>query len=76
MTKLDSNLCDRLKRIGFTQENEMRLYGKEFILRSDPIILADDVILIDAMEKRSGQLQRIRIPMTIVKMAAEHHRAA
>ena len=76
MTKLDGNLCDRLKRIGFTQQNEMRLYGQEYILRSDPIVIGEDVIFIDAVEKKSGQLRRIRIPLTIVKMAAEEYRVA
>jgi hypothetical protein len=76
MTKLDGSLCDRLKRIGFTQQNEMRLYGEEFILRSDPIVIANDVIFIDAIEKKSGQQRRIRIPLTIVKMAAEEYRVA
>ena len=76
MTKLDGNLSDRLKRIGFTRENQMRLYGQEFILQSDPIVLDDNLIFVDAIEKKSGQLIRLRIPLTIVKMAAEEYRVA
>jgi len=76
MTKLDGNLCDRLKRIGFAQENQMRLYGQEFILRSDPIIVDHNLVFVDAIEKKSGHLIRLRIPLTIVKMASEEYRVA
>jgi len=76
MTKLDGNLCDRLKRIGFSQENQMRLYGQEYILRSDPIVMHDNLVFVDAVEKKSGQLTRLRIPLTIVKIAMEDYRAA
>ncbi|HXY16300.1 MAG TPA: hypothetical protein VEI26_17550 [Terriglobales bacterium] len=76
MTKLDATLRERLKRVGFTHENEMRLYGQEFILQSDPIIMGDNLIFVDAIEKKSGQLKRVRIPLTIVRMAMEEYRAA
>jgi hypothetical protein len=76
MTKLEGSLCDRLKRVGFTQANHMRLYGQEFILRSDPIISDGNLVFVDAIEKKSGQLTRLRIPLTIVKMAMEEYRAA
>ncbi len=76
MPKLNGSLCERLKRIGFTQGNEMRLYGQEFVLQSDPIIMGDDLVFVEGLEKRSGQLRRIRIPLTIVKMASEDNRLA
>ena len=28
MTKKQASLCERLKQMGFRQENQMRLYGK------------------------------------------------
>jgi len=54
----------------------MRLYGQEFVLRSDPIIVDDNLVFVDAIEKKSGQLIRLRIPLTIVKMANEEYRVA
>ena len=47
----------------------MRLYGEQFELVSDPLVVADQVVFVDAIEKRSGQFRRIRIPLTIVNIA-------
>ena len=41
MTQQCEILCQRLKRLGFAQENQVRLYGEEFELVSDPIVIAD-----------------------------------
>ena len=48
----------------------MRLYGQEFELLSDPIVMADGLIFVDAIEKKSRQPRRVRIPLTIVNRAA------
>jgi len=55
------SICEKLKRLGFAQENQIRIYGQEFILRSDPIIISDDLVFVDAIEKKSQQLRRVRI---------------
>jgi hypothetical protein len=73
MTKQQISLCDTLKRLGFTEETQLRLYGQEFLLRSDPIIMGDKLVFVDAIEKKSGLLRRIRIPVPIVNMAWERH---
>jgi hypothetical protein len=67
--KRQDSLSDRLKRLGFAQENRMRLYGEEFELLSDPIIIKDNLVFVDAIEKRSGQVRRVRIPLTVLNMA-------
>lgn len=69
-------LSDRLKRLGFANTNRMRLYGEEFELLSDPIVVADDVVFFDAIEKKSRQTRRVRIPLTIVHMANAERQAA
>lgn len=69
-------LCSKLKQLGFTQENQMRLYGQEFEFLSDPIVMADDAVFVDAIEKRSRQTRRIRIPLPIVNMASSGRKAA
>jgi hypothetical protein len=69
MTTNQMRLYARLKRLGFAQESQMRLYGEQFELVSDPIIMTDDAIFIDAIEKKSGQAKRVRIPLPILKMA-------
>jgi hypothetical protein len=70
------SLCERLKRLGFAQENQLKLYGEVFELVSDPIIVNNDVILVDAIEKKSGRLRRVRIPLPIVNMAKRARTAA
>jgi hypothetical protein len=47
----------------------MKLYGEVFEFVSEPIVMADNVVLVDATEKRSGQSRRVRIPLPIVHMA-------
>ena len=54
----------------------MKLYGEEFELISDPFVVGDDLIFVDAIEKKSRQQRRVRIPLPIVKMANQERRAA
>ena len=69
MSASNASLCAKLKQLGFAQENKMRLYGEEFELLSDPIVIADGAVVVDALEKRSRQPRRIHIPLPIVNMA-------
>jgi len=69
-------LCAKLKQLGFTQENQMRLYGEEFEFLTDPIVMGDGTVFLHAIEKRSRQARRIRIPLPIVKMADTERKAA
>lgn len=70
MTEKQANLTARLKRLGFTKGNQMKLYGEVFELVSEPILIAEDVVLMDATDKRSGLSRRVRIPLPIVRMAS------
>jgi hypothetical protein len=69
-------LCAKLKQLGFTQENQMRLYGEEFKFLSDPIVMGDGAVFVEAIENRSRQTRRIRIPLPIVNMANSQRTAA
>ena len=44
--------------------------AKFFIVVGEPILMADEVVLLDATERKSGQLRRVRLPRPIVKMAS------
>lgn len=70
MTEKQDNLSARLKRLGFTKGNQMKLYGEVFELVSEPILMADNVVLVDATEKKSVLSRRVRIPLPIVNMAS------
>ena len=71
MTATQIHLSERLKRLGFTREKQIKLYGSQFELVGDPIVMSDNVVFFDAVEQKSGQLRRVRIPLTIVHMAAQ-----
>jgi hypothetical protein len=48
----------------------MKLYGEVFCVVGETILMADEVVLLDATKRKSGQLRRVRLPLTIVKMAS------
>ena len=66
------NLCESLKRLGYVRNGQVRLYGADYDLTSDPIVVADRLVLVDAIERRSGQSRRIRLPLTILIMASQN----
>jgi hypothetical protein len=76
MTEKQIILSASLKRLGFTTGNQIRLYGEVFDLVSEPIVMADNMVLVDATEKKSGQSRRVCIPLPIVNMASRERRAA
>jgi hypothetical protein len=75
MTAEQTHLCDRLKLLGFTQGEQVRLYGLQFELRGDPLVMAN-LVLIDAIDRKSGESRRVRIPLTILNMAIADARPA
>jgi len=76
MTWEQGSLCTRLKGLGFTPGNQIKLYGQEFELLGEPIVMGNNLVLLDAIEKKSGQLRRVRIPLSIVNMANGKRRVA
>jgi hypothetical protein len=71
MTAIQLYLCERLKQLGFSRNSQIKLYGSQFELVSDPLVISEDVVLVDALERKSGQSCRVRIPLNIVRMATE-----
>jgi len=69
-------LCETIKRLGYAQNNQVRLYGKVFDLVSDPVSVGENLGFIDALDRQSGQVRRFRIPPTIVQMARIKRRTA
>ena len=74
MSSQSAHLCAKLKELGFTPENQMRLYGEEFKFLSDPIVMPDGTVSVDAVEKRSHQARRISVPLPIVHMASAENK--
>jgi len=71
MTAVPRSLTLRLKDLGFAQGNQMKLYGENFEVASEPMVLTGDLVLVDAIETKSGKLKRVRIPLPILKMATD-----
>ena len=71
MTASQIRLCERLKRLGFSRENQIKLYGAQFELVGDPLVMGDNIVFVDAVEQKTRQLRRVRIPLNIVKMATD-----
>ena len=69
-------LCEAIKRLGYAQNNQVRFYGEIYDLVSDPVSLGENFVFVDALEQKSGQVRRVRIPPTIVQMARIKRRAA
>ena len=63
--------CDALKRLGFAPNEQVRLYGQVFEVLSDPVEIGGQVAFVDAREKRSGQIRRVHIPLTILQAARQ-----
>ena len=61
----------RLKSLGFTRGNQMRLYGEKFEVAGDPIVITEELVLVDAIEVKSRIFKRVRIPLPILKIAQE-----
>lgn len=70
------SLCETLKRLGYSHNNQVRLYGQVFDLVSDPVQVSNSLVFVDALERESGQFRRVRIPRTIIQMARMKGRAA
>ena len=69
-------MCDRLKRIGYSEGNQVRLYGEEFELTSDPFSIHEELFFVDGIETKSRQTRRVRIPLPVVQMIRRDTRAA
>ena len=68
--------CETIKRLGYAQSDQARLYRDAFELVSDPVSVGENSVIVDAVEQKSGQVKRVRIPPTIVQMARIKRRAA
>ena len=71
MTQEQISLCQTIKRLGYSSNSQVRLYGQVFLLISDPISVAENVVFVDAIEGTTGRKERIRIPLPVIHMAKQ-----
>jgi hypothetical protein len=69
MAESKLRLSKRLQRLGFTTGNQAKIYGVTVALVGQPLVISDDLVLVDATEQRSGTPRRLRVPRAIVNLA-------
>ena len=60
-------ILERLIRLGYAREKQVKLYGQLFELLSDPIFVGE-LVVVDGLDLRSGATKRIIIPLSILSM--------
>jgi hypothetical protein len=76
MSEKQIKMCEKLKRLGYGQNSQIRLYGDKFDLTSDPVVITDHLVVVDAIEQKSGRARRIRIPLNVLNIASQEQRIA
>lgn len=73
---LSASLCETIKRLGYARNTQVKLYGELFELLSDPVSVGENLVFVDALQRKSGRVRRVRILPAIVQRARTRHRAA
>jgi len=68
MSPRQTALSERMRRLGYARNNQVKLYGRVFELLSDPICLGENLMFVDAWDLTSHMKTRIRIPMTALRL--------
>ena len=76
MSKRQVQLCQNLKRLGYGQNSQIRLYGDKFDVTSDPVVISEHLVVVDAVEQKTGRSRRVRIPLNILNMADQEKKTA
>lgn len=76
MTDVPNTVCERLKKIGYAKSGQMRMYGQQFELVSDPIIITESLVVVDAIESKSGSVRRVCIPLPVLTMVQRASKVA
>jgi len=63
-----SDICARVKHLGYAISGRVRLYGEEFEVVSDPFPEAGG-IGVHVTTKRDSSIRTLRIPVTVLKSA-------
>jgi hypothetical protein len=58
-------ICEKLRGLGYACERQVRLYGEEFHLVSDPFPDGDGFV-VEGIARKSGKSRFVRIPLSIV----------
>jgi hypothetical protein len=61
-----AEVCARIKQFGYSTSQQIRIYGEEFEVLSDPFP-SDGGIGIHVRSKRTSQMRTLQLPNTVVQ---------
>jgi hypothetical protein len=70
-----SEICDRVKHLGYAVSKRVRLYGEEFDVVSDPFPDADG-IAVHVTTKKDSKIRVLQIPATVLQSIRKRARSA
>lgn len=65
-----SELCDRLKKLGYAESRRIRIYGQEFEVVSNPFPQGKG-IAVHAVARRETQVRILQLPLPILQMVTK-----
>lgn len=63
-----AEICERLKHLGFSRSNHVKLYGEQLQLVSDPFPY-ESGIAVKVVQNEDKAPRTIKLPLPILKMA-------
>jgi|tagenome__1003787_1003787.scaffolds.fasta_scaffold16070926_1 hypothetical protein len=60
-------VCRRLVESGLEKGKQVKLYDDRFELLCDPFVIAGTLVVVDAIEVKSGRFQRVRVPPALIE---------
>jgi hypothetical protein len=60
-----SDLCAKIKNMGYAASKRVKLYGEEYEIVSDPF-LEDQEIVVQAKTKKNPVVRMVRLPSTVL----------
>jgi len=67
-----SEMCDRLKQLGYAESRQIRIYGQEFELLSNPFPQGRG-IAVKAVLRRTMEARILQLPLPVLQMVQPHH---
>ena len=73
--EITSEVCARVKHLGYGVSGSVRLYGEEFEVVSDPFP-KDDGIAVHVKTKKDSTIRVLQLPATVVQSVTAHEQKA
>jgi hypothetical protein len=70
-----SEVCARVRHLGYAAPGRVRLYGEEFEVVSDPFPMADGVA-VHVTTKKDSRIRVLQLPSTVLQSVRGRHKAA